>query len=58
MKILNKFWPKKDYMDFTNDSWKSNFLIGLKITTRPYHKWALFLAFTIFFQDLFFGSFL
>lgn len=35
---------QKDYVDFTDNSWKNNYLIGRKIITRPYKFYALVIA--------------
>lgn len=39
-KIINKF-RNTEYIDFTNNTWKYNTLVGLRITTRKYKKVAL-----------------
>ena len=43
MKIKNPFKNKK-YLDFTNDSWKSEIYLGYKIIYRPYKKLILTLS--------------
>jgi len=47
-KIMNKFRKKEEYIDFTNNSWKTNYLIGLPMVLRPYKKPILALSAIIF----------
>lgn len=39
----------KRYIDFTNNEWKNNYLIGLKIVTRPWKRAGLAMAATFLF---------
>jgi len=38
----------KKIIDFTNNEWKKDYLIGKKITTRPWKRIPLFIAIGIF----------
>jgi len=49
MKIIKK---KRYEIDFTNNNWKSNYLIGNKIVTRPYKRVPLVLAILIFISGI------
>lgn len=35
--MINKIKNTK-YVDFTNEDWKEDFMIGMKLITRPYRK--------------------
>lgn len=37
-KMIYKIRGKREYLDFTDDSWKSNTYVGYRIVTRAYRK--------------------
>ena len=45
MKLKNPF--KKEYIDLRTNTWRSNYLIGLKIIKRPWKKSILIISLLI-----------